>query len=394
MIFKIVVVCLFHYIISTEGRHCELEKHNEQILCRGTMKSLVEKTGADNPFPQGLSANENLNPAFHDWDSDGRIDMLLGTKQSLIYFKNTGSGFVKQTTSSSNPFQAIGTKSHDYAAPVFVDLHSNGVPDLILHKKTTSYDILYRNIGKKGAPAFETTPVKIPGYVGASGTGSYKNSKFVDMDNDEDLDWVLASWQGTLAYLENIGNKTNPYFKYMAPSTRTNPLHGIQTTNYGNVEMFDLDKDGDYDIILGDSGKTLYYYENTGNNGSPSFTKREEEENPFYGLEITQTMLAPRFADISGTGRYDLIVGTKDKDKILVYHNIVDGKNQKYTEQTTSSTNPFYGVFENAKSSPQFYDYNNDGNVDLLLGLELGKIRLYLNNGTAFHNGGLLQVCH
>ena len=236
MIFKITVVCLFHYILSIEGKHCELGKHNEQILCRGTTKSFVENTGADNPFPQGLSANNNLIPAFHDWDDDGRVDMLLGTQHSLIYFKNTASGFVKQTTSSSNPFHAIGTKSHHHAAPVFVDLYSKGVPDLILHQKATSYDILYRNIGKKGAPNFETTPVKVPGYVQSSDTGSFKNSNFADMDNDEDLDWILANWRGTLAYLENIGNKTNPYFKYMSPTTRTNPLHGIQTANYGNIE--------------------------------------------------------------------------------------------------------------------------------------------------------------
>ncbi len=126
MILKIAIACLFHYIIvninGVVGRHCELERRNEQILCKGTMKSFVEKTGADNPFPQGLSVNENLFPAFHDWDGDGRIDMLLGTKQSLIYFKNTASGFVKQTTSSTNPFYEIGTKSYSFAAPVFVDL--------------------------------------------------------------------------------------------------------------------------------------------------------------------------------------------------------------------------------------------------------------------------------
>ena len=98
IIFKIGVTYLLHYIINVDiivdGSHCELKKYNGQTLCSGTLKSFVEKTGADNPFPQPLSPEYYLIPAFYDLDEDGRIDMLLGTNNNLnanglIYFKNT-----------------------------------------------------------------------------------------------------------------------------------------------------------------------------------------------------------------------------------------------------------------------------------------------------------------
>ena len=64
--------------------------------------------------------------------------------------------------------------------------------------------------------------------------------------------------------------------------------------------------------------------------------------------------------------------------------------NLKFTEQWAKTTNPFNGIKAFA-SSPRFYDFNNDGNVDLLLGESNGKVHLYLKNDTAFNDSGYLK---
>ena len=111
---KIAVACLLYCIIGCVGAaHCELKTRNGETSCGGTLKSFVEKTGAENPFASALSSSNhfsskaNLKTAFHDWDNDGRIDLLLGSTQNLTYFKNTASGFVQQTTSATDPFHAV-----------------------------------------------------------------------------------------------------------------------------------------------------------------------------------------------------------------------------------------------------------------------------------------------
>ena len=67
----------------------------------------------------------------------------------------------------------------------------------------------------------------------------------------------------------------------------------------------DLDRDGDYDLIIGGINGRLLYYRNTGTASSPSWSR---DDAVVADVRIRQDA-APAFADMDGDGKPDVIVG-------------------------------------------------------------------------------------
>ena len=72
--------------------------------------------------------------------------------------------------------------------------------------------------------------------------------------------------------------------------------------------MADINGDGDPDLLVGEIGGTLRYYENTGTANAPAYVARTGTANPFDGATGGNNA-TPTFADIDGDGDPDLVVG-------------------------------------------------------------------------------------
>lgn len=77
----------------------------------------------------------------------------------------------------------------------------------------------------------------------------------LDIDKDADLDLILGSTNGNLyqAFNDGGGNFTSPTIPFFSFST------GNITPSF---DIFDFDKDGDNDLIMGYYSKSVYYFEN------------------------------------------------------------------------------------------------------------------------------------
>ncbi len=147
----------------------------------------------------------------------------------------------------------------------------------------------------------------------------------------------------------------------------------------------DVDGDGDLDLILGtyafrQSPTTqearLTLYTNVGTPQAPAFVLADTN---FANLRAQQRLgLMPTFGDLDGDGDPDLLVG-EQTGKLLHYENTASvGQPATFTLVTDF----FAGIDAGTASAPCLADLDGDGDLDLWVGDRSGAIRFYRNHGT------------
>lgn len=250
-----------------------------------------------NPF--GLTPVDLLAfPTVADLDRDGDLDLLVGENNGAMqYFQNTGSASNPQFAAPvKNSFGLVSTI--DFAIPVFVDIDGDGDMDLLVGE---SYGAMqyFQNTGSASSPQF-AAPQKNP--FGLVSTYYIATPAFADLDGDGDLDLLVGEYYGGMQYFKNTGSATNPQFE----TPQMNPFGLSSTTGLAIPDFADLDGDGDLDLLVGEYGGAMQYFQNTGSASNPQFAAAQT--NPF-GLVSVNSYALPAFADLDGDGDMDLIVG-------------------------------------------------------------------------------------
>ena len=322
-------------------------------------------TGELNPFINiGLvdyTSSPTIKPTLTDLDGDSDPDLVVGSRGGAIhYFENTGT--------SANPgfTEHIGTDNPldgvtvgSYSTPSFTDLDGDGDLDLIVGNGDG--DIAYfENTGTVPSPSFtQRTGADNP--FDTITKGSWSTVALADLDGDGDLDLAVGINDGDVHYYENTGTSANPNF--ISRTGETSPLNNINAGSYSTPVFVDFDDDNDPDLVVGSGNENIYYFENTGTTTEPSFIQRTDFDNPFHGAN-GGGFVAPEFADLNGDGDLDLIIGNQVGD-ILYYKNTGTDANPEFSPQ--SLTGP-----------TTFTIYDNGGNDTLDLRTDKDDQRIYL----------------
>jgi hypothetical protein len=319
-------------------------------------------------------------PAFCDMDADGRLDVLLGSSTTkLFYFRNVGTADAPKyqaLTGAQNPFAGIsvpdsscggcveGTGCAGLAcsiAPALADIDSDGRLDLLL----SSYNgavFYFRNVGTTVAPRFEavTDPAHNP-FAKISGG----NPTFGDFNGDGLIDLLLGG--SPVLYFLNVGTPTAPRFDSIQDAAQ--PFAKISG---GQPAFGDVDGDGWLDLLLG--GSPLVYFRNVGVEKLPGYTTiTGAAREPF--AEILAAGGRPAFGDVNGDGLTDMLLSGSPVRFLL---NLGTATAPRFEPVTDSAQNPFVGI---SGDSLAFCDANEDGLIDLLLGGQ--PVRYFHNVGTA-----------
>ena len=91
-------------------------------------------------------------------------------------------------------------------------------------------------------------------------------------NGDSKVDLIMGLEDGTLAYFENTSTGPSPSFAAPIINYKDNNNIVIQNGLYAAPQLFDLNKDGLLDLIIGIKTGELIYYENSGTATNPEFT--------------------------------------------------------------------------------------------------------------------------
>lgn len=170
--------------------------------------------------------------------------------------------------------------------------------------------ILHRNAGTNEAPRYEA-PVKIEAGGQPVDVFGCPSPNFEDFDKDGDLDLLCGEFLDGFTYFENIGSRTSPRY---AAGIRLKDAAGRRLVM--DLEMivpvaFDWDRDGDFDLIVGDEDGRVALIENTGRlqkDRAPVFA------GPVYFKQEADTLkcgalATPVGVDWDGDGDQDILSG-------------------------------------------------------------------------------------
>ena len=136
-----------------------------------------------------------------------------------------------------------------------------------------------------------------------------------DLDSDGDLDLAVGTGNGTIRYFENTGTSIAPVF--VERTGAANPFAGITGSgsdqNVATPSFGDLDEDGDLDLLVGQYGGAVRYFENTGSDTAPAFVERTGSGNPLASVDVGDPgWSAPTTVDINADGNLDIVIGEYD----------------------------------------------------------------------------------
>ncbi|MCK6615244.1 MAG: T9SS type A sorting domain-containing protein [Ignavibacteriaceae bacterium] len=326
--------------------------------------------------PSGVYALSFSCPAFADMDGDGKTDLFVGNSTRAQYFKNISDSGITSFSYDEAMLASIYTTSigvNNYY-PLTADLDNDGDNDLIIG----GYNgfIYYRNDGNPASAVW----TKIDTFFQAVNPliGTDARPVLVDIDNDGDLDLFAGIGESlfggpTAGITIGFRNTGN---NTSAVFTQDNTLTtGLPDAGLNSFPAFaDVDADGDYDLLIGRDIASFLFYRNTGSAASPVWTR---DFNMFNTMETTTYWKVPVLFDYDNDGDYDLIYGS-DNGRLTVYQNTGTPSAPVYTRN-----NDLFRVIKSQGSgaTAALGDFDNDGDYDLISGDWSGKFQYFRNSG-------------
>ena len=274
---------------------------------------------------ESIDFGENTYPALADVDADGLLDIVVG---SGGYFDRAG-------------------------------IHDAGL-------------FLFKNVGTAKAPAFKLVDSN---WLNIKSFNSETNSfapAFGDIDSDGDQDVVVGELLGRLFFAENTAGINKP----MIFSEIKSDYFNIDIGQYSTPQIFDLDKDGKQDLIIGERDGTVNFFKNKGTASTvlfstiPDLSTLGKIDTRVAGFATGNS--APYL--FQSKNKTYLALGTSGKDILLF-------TDPKASADSFNQINSNWGkIHEGDESHPAIGDIDADGFLDVVVGNQRGGLAWYTTN--------------
>ncbi len=346
------------------------------------------------PFTGGLNRPD---PHFLDWDGDGLLDLIINDRDGrLQYWRNTTPA--NEWVEGIPVFELVTKNFLDVNVGVwfsFYDFDNDGDYDLLSQTPGTDRVSYWSN--QNGTMNLETSQLQTISGSNVNG-GQVVVPTITDINADGWMDLFVGALSGQVTYYRGVGFSNGlPQFEFITNYFEEIRIVWVPGLRHGSsvLEFYDLDNDGDQDLIWGDFYQPgLFYLENYGDATTPDFADTLRLNN--FPTEVgfqTAGFNAPRVADLDGDGDGDLIVGVLSGAYGIDYGvNLYFLRNDGSPEMwyfTLVTDRLLPGLDLIAGSHPTFADLDADGDRDLLVGTDFnaqnpswsGQIFYFRNDG-------------
>ena len=325
----------------------------------------------------GITSTTNMaKPYVFDLNNDNYPDFLVPVLTNFVspytkywkLFKNNGnSTFTDVTNSYGLPTNLTSTLG-------FIDYNGDGFKDLYF-VNSIGPQIFKNNNGNSFTDVSTQLGITQTFFTSGETTSSFKVFDY-DLDGDEDLLYTrTVSGANTLTAIVNNGTSF---------STKVNILTSIPgaTTGGINFSFFDMDNDGDFDVVFDAFSGTSQY-----SNGITTLYRKDS--TGYINTTGTSGLVnglpgGISTIDINQDGKLDIVKGGADCCTSPLYRVFIGNGLGGFTDQTSSYTIN-NGVY---KWDPTLVDFDNDTDFDFswsgYTGVNAAPFRLYANNNNVF----------
>ena len=311
-------------------------------------------------------------PAISDVDGDGDLDILAfeSAGHYITYYENVGD--LKYTTKSMNwgnfylndcqdisfnvvpesmkQMQSTAAVQHAGNTLALWDPDKNGILDLIIGHVGCSGFIYMKNEGTRDKPKFRNADYNFP--AGTPHTvPSLASGSPIDLDGDGALDLLASSnLPDVNSALETASYYRSENGQLVLKTKAFLQEEMIDVGDHASPVFFDVEGDGDLDLLIGSSTVTLFENQN----GTLAFKTRDFL--PLTGVAYIQLQVV--------NGRLLLYYA---KDSAVYFRDYFGGQ--------LGEEKPLNVV--SLHETPRFYDVNQDGTLELVVLDYLGATRVY-----------------
>ena len=289
-----------------------------------------ENTGKffDGNIPSSLNARKVITG---DYNNDGRLDILLATTgidappfigEELILFLSSASGLQKQDELT----RYIGF--HHGAASG--DIDNDGDLDIFVTDTTNEPFFLIND----GSGTFDHNTSNVPSEINES--LAVHTTELVDVDGDGNDDLLVGGHEHAAPTTIYWGNGTGKYLE--SSKTIISEITGFGIVI--DIDVGDLDGDGNNDIVLNRTGSDNFYdghyIQVIAGRGNRTFTDQTSQRIDVGMKRSTAWLLWLRLVDINRDGHLDIVVdGNNPGNHGLTWLNNGEGRLQFARERHT-----------------------------------------------------------
>ena len=364
-------------------------------------------------------------PAILDIDNDGDLDIISFTESSSTLYKYEGisnCGLEMKCTNrcygmlaeaSENNSLFIGDEfdcSFNVADPrdglhaggslTCLQLNNEGPLDLLIGDVTypTIISVMLEDdvSGLDSASFVDTQFPLLTGGFEALNCPRFPTGYHIDVDNDGVRDLLFSpntyletDDDASVYYFKNTGEDLNPVWEF---ETDVFLQEGMIELGRGAYPVLvDLNNDGLTDLViankeryngLGNTPSSIILFQNTGSQEHPVFEHFPPDtiDVSTYGIESAD----PAIGDIDGDGDLDLIIGD-EMGRLHLYINTA-GQSEwpVYVINDLSISDASGETLDVGQfAAPQLIDLNNDNLLDLVVGEKNGILNVFFNCGSS-----------